>query len=154
MKELFHYLNSGCFIIQETVIQHPEMSRLNASSLNTIRIDTYNSFNEPPKVISALFRMGRSGSAVDNAMSGGIFVGIDMETGKLRSNAFAKLEHGGIVYSKHPDSGVPFKDFTIPYFSEVKEMACQAASSLADKLVGWDIGISAEGPVLIEGNGH
>jgi hypothetical protein len=150
--KLFNHIISGCFIIQETIIQHPDMIRLNSSSLNTIRIDTYNSFSSSPEVISALLRIGRAGSPVDNTMSGGLFIGIDMETGKLRANAFEGLERGGRVYSRHPDSGYEFNEFTIPYFSEVKEIARQAASSLAYKLVGWDIGISTTGPVLIEGN--
>jgi len=154
LRNLFHHLTSRSYIIQENVIQHPAMSRFNPSSLNTIRIDTFYSYESSAEIISALLRMGHSGSDIDNMMSGGMIIGIDVTSGKLRGNALTKLEHGGMIYSKHPESGIEFKDSIIPYFSEVKEMACQAANSLADELVGWDIGISTEGPVLIEGNGN
>jgi hypothetical protein len=152
VASLFHYVNSGCFIIQENVIQHPEMSRLNASSVNTIRVATFNSLRSSPELIAAFLRIGRSGSIVDNIMSGGLFIGIELDSGKLDGNAFTELEYGGRVYSKHPDSGIEFKGFTIPNFSDVKEMACQAANCISSKLIGWDIAVTTNGPILIEGN--
>jgi hypothetical protein len=152
LEEVFLAIMKGCYIFQENVIQHPEMSRLNSSSLNTIRIVTFSSFRHAPEVVSAFLRMGRSGNIVDNCGQGGIFIDIDLETGKLNGDAITELVQGGATYSRHPDSGVLFKDFTIPHFSEVKKMACQAAGFLSEKLVGWDIGIMAEGPILIEGN--
>jgi len=130
------------------------MSKLNDSSLNTIRIATFNSLKGSPEIISALLRMGRSGSVIDNSMSGGIFIGIYLDSGRLHDNAMAFLENSGMIYDKHPDSGVAFKDFTIPYFREAKDLACKAARLLSEKLVGWDIGFSPTGPILIEGNAY
>lgn len=152
--KLFSHMINGCFIVQEYLFQHPEMSRLNASSLNTIRVATFNPLKSSPEIISALLRMGRYGQVVDNTMAGGIWVWVNLESGKPYGNAITPLEHGGLIFSRHPDSKVEFKDFSIPYFHEVKEMACKAASSISEKLVGWDIGISDKGPVLIEGNGY
>jgi hypothetical protein len=150
---LFCSIINGFYIFQENINQHPELSRINASSLNTIRIDTFKSFPKKPEVISAYLRMGRSGKVVDNTMAGGIWTGIDRISGKLQPMAFSKLGSGGAVFSKHPDSGVEFKDFSIPHFDKVEEMACEAANLISEKLVGWDIGVSVDGPVLIEGNG-
>ncbi len=152
VASLFHYVSSGSFIVQETINQHSEMSRLNSSSVNTIRVATFNSLRSSPEVIAAFLRIGRFGSIVDNIMSGGLFIGIDLDSGMLNGNAFTELEYGGRVYSKHPDSGVEFKGFTIPNFSDVKEMACQAASCISSKLIGWDIAVTTNGPILIEGN--
>lgn len=154
LNQAFHTIINGFYIFQENINQHHELSRINASSLNTIRIDTLKSFSKKPEVISAYLRMGRSGKVVDNLMSGGIYAGIDIRSGKLHPIAFSKLEAGGAVFSKHPDSGVEFKDFSIPYFDKVKEMACEAANLITEKLVGWDIAVSSDGPVLIEGNGN
>ncbi len=154
LNKSFDSIINGFYIFQENINQHPELSRINASSLNTIRIDTFKSYQKKPEVISAYLRMGRSGKVVDNLMSGGIYAGIDIISGKLHPIAFSKLETGGVVFSKHPDSGVEFKDFSITYFDKVKEMACEAANLITEKLVGWDIAVSIDGPVLIEGNGN
>lgn len=154
LNQSFDSIMNGFYIFQENIDQHPELSRFNASSLNTIRIATFKSPSHKPEVISAFFRMGRSGKVVDNMMSGGIIVGIDIMSGKLHPVAFSKLETGGAVFSSHPDSGIVFKDFAIPYFDKVKEMACESASLITEKLVGWDIAVSSDGPVLIEGNGN
>lgn len=152
-NRLFQLIKEGCFIFQKHIIQHTGLSRVCNSSLNTIRIDTFLDENNKPEVISAYLRMGISGSVVDNLGAGGIYVGIDLSSGKLHKIARNKIEMGGMVYNKHPDSGVEFEGFTIPYFTEVKTLACQAARQISERLVGWDIGIAANGPVLIEGNG-
>ena len=152
-NRVFQLITGGCFIFQKQVIQHPELSRLYDLSLNTIRIDTFLDDNNNPEIISAYLRMGISGRVVDNLGAGGIYVGIDLTSGKLQKIARNKMEQGGIVYIKHPDSGIAFEGFAIPYFEDVKALARQAARQISENLVGWDIGITVDGPVLIEGNG-
>jgi hypothetical protein len=152
-RHLFHSISSGCFIFQEEIVQHIELNRLNPTSLNTIRIDTYLNENNKPEIISAYIRMGLSGSVVDNLRAGGLFAGVDIISGRLHEIARNKIEFGGLVCHKHPNSGIEFKRFVIPFFAEVKNMACQAAEILQEILVGWDIGITENGPVLVEGNG-
>jgi hypothetical protein len=152
-RHIFHLITTGCFIFQEEIVQHVELNRLNPTSLNTIRIDTFLDENSKPEIISAYIRMGLSGSVVDNLRAGGLYAGVDLISGRLHEIARNKIEFGGLVCHKHPDSGIEFKGFVIPYFTEVKAMACQAADLLQEKLVGWDIGIAENGPVLIEGNG-
>lgn len=152
-RHLFRSITSSCFIFQEEIIQHAELNRLNPTCLNTIRIDTYLNEYSKPEIISAYIRMGISGAVIDNLRAGGLYAGVDLISGRLHEIARNKIEFGGLVCHKHPDSGVEFNDFVIPYFAEVKAMACQAAELLQEKLVGWDIGIAENGPVLIEGNG-
>ncbi len=50
-------------------------------------------------------------------------------------------------------TGVVFENYQIPFFEEAKNLALRAARSLpALRLVGWDIVISENGPLLLEGN--
>jgi len=46
-----------------------------------------------------------------------------------------------------------FDAFTIPDFYKVKELVIKAASFMPGlRLIGWDVGLGINGPVLIEGN--
>ena len=98
-------------------------------------------------------RIGRSGSTIDNWAKGGVFVGIDMGTGKLMNRGFMKPQFGTAV-SEHPDTHVVFDGFLVPYYKEAQELAVKLHSFLyRSHSVGWDIAITEKGPVFIEGNG-
>ena len=151
-EQLHKKIVSGAFLFQEEVKQHRELAKLNSTSLNTIRIDVFKENDGSTDLISAFLRMGLSGNYIDNVAAGGIFVGINMADGRFRGPALNKLKKGGIAYLAHPDSGVIFKDFEIPYFPEVKRLALEASEYLPPALIGWDIAVSQDGPVLVEGN--
>jgi len=135
--------------LEELVIQHKEMSRLCPTSVNTIRIMTFNNHGNP-RVIWAGLRVGNGVNSVDNFHAGGMGVNINMKTGKLYGNAIDKnLKE----YPVHPTTKVIFEGFQIPYFEEVKELV-KEASLMSDKIlvVGWDVAITEKGPLIIEGN--
>lgn len=145
-------LLNGNFIFQETVIQHAEINKIYAGSVNTIRIDTYIDENGGIHLLSALMRFGANGSFVDNISAGGFFVPIDIDTGRFKKYGMQLLEYGGNIYVEHPDTKFSFEGFEIPYFDEVKKMIKEVVKLIPNKLVGWDIAISQDGPVIIEGN--
>lgn len=140
------------YIIQERIVQHPELNRLCSTAVNTIRLVTLITPNEEIIAVRAGLRVGREGSRVDNCAKGGIFVGIDMNTGKLMKKGIIKPPHGKLVYQQ-PDNGVVFDGFEIPFFKEAVEMAKELHSKLYRiHSVGWDIAITPDGPIFIEGN--
>lgn len=140
------------YILQERIIQHPQMNRLCATAVNTIRLLTVLTPDEEIIAFRAGLRIGREGSIVDNCAKGGVFVGIDMNTGKLLKTGIIKPPHGNKLY-KHPDNGIVFEGFEIPYFMEAVKMAKELHSKLYRiHSVGWDIAITQEGPIFIEGN--
>lgn len=108
--------------------------------------------DEDVVVFAAGVRMGREGSCVDNWAKGGVFVGVDLETGNLMKDGFLKPPYGTKV-KNHPDNGLLFEGFAIPYFKQAVEL-CMAAHSKLYRIhsIGWDVAITQEGPVLIEGN--
>ena len=152
IAELQAYLVSGSFIFQDEVVQHREMARLNPSSLNTIRIDTFKAPGGRPEVLSAFLRMAMGDNCVDNTGSGGLFVGVNLEDGTLKQQAIRELEFDAAAYASHPTTGVQFQGFQIPFFEDVKRAAIEAADWIPKALVGWDIAVSETGPVVIEGN--
>lgn len=152
IPSFFDYFLSGSFIYQDEVAQHKDLAMLNPSTLNTIRIDTFKKPGCEPEILSALLRVGRTGNCVDNASAGGIIIGIEVEGGTLKELGFCELWAGGLFYKQHPDTGIIFHGFQIPLFDDVKQLVIEAASWLPQSLVGWDIAVSDQGPVLIEGN--
>ena len=138
-------------IFQERIRQHPDIDLIYARSVNTMRVMTCLREGKA-EVISAVMRFGTRGNHIDNASSGGIFIGVDLSSGKLMPPARQYLRSGGGLFMTHPDTDYPFKDFTVPCFEEVKEMALKANRTLPYKIVGWDIAVSDEGPVIVEAN--
>lgn len=151
-EELLQTLTATKYIVQERVVQHPEMDKLCSTSLNTIRVQTIITEDENIIAFRAGVRMGREGSHVDNWAKGGVFVGIDMDSGKLLKTGFIKPPYGTTV-TQHPDNGLVFEGFEIPFFKEAVEMAQDLHSKLYKvHSVGWDIAITPNGPIFIEGN--
>lgn len=131
------------------VKQHPQMNLLCESSVNTMRMMTLND-RGTPRLLWAGLRVGNGVNAVDNFHAEGMAVKIDLDTGKLMGKAINKENE---QFDAHPVTGVVFDGFQIPCFKEAKEMVLQAAlESDKIRMVGWDVAISEDGPVVIEGN--
>lgn len=146
-------LSKGRYLAQEMIEQHSEMSRLHEKSVNSIRLVTVRSLKDGKiHVLPSILRIGTGNNIVDNTSQGGLSVGIEMETGKLRQYGFYKPQYG-LKTNVHPDSKVVFCEFEIPYFEEVKKQATYYHSMLPNlHSIGWDIAIGKEGPLFIEGN--
>lgn len=141
------------YLLQERVTQHKKMSELYPNSVNTLRLVTVrNRKDNQIHVFPSILRIGANGSFVDNTSQGGIAVGVDLETGKLHHDGFFKPSFGHRV-DTHPNTGIRFEDFYIPYIEKVKEDAIRFHSFLTDlHSIGWDVAIGQNGPVFIEGN--
>lgn len=139
-------------VIQKPLIQHAAMSRLNESSVNTVRCISLLKDSGEVCIYSSILRMGIKGKKVDNASSGGITVGITPD-GNLRKTAYTKY---GDKTLTHPTSGVVFEGYAIPGYEKVVE-AVKTAHWMVPRfrLVSWDFCIDEAGePVLIEANLH
>jgi hypothetical protein len=139
-------------LIQERIIQHPMMAALNPHCVNTIRLVTVID-HETITPFSALVRVGRGQKITDNWHAGGIIIRLNMESGCLDKDGFTSSEYDGKRYTVHPETGVKFDGYAIPF--------CRQAIQLATGLhkyyyrahsIGWDIAITDAGPVFIEAN--
>ena len=136
-------------IIQEPIIQHCKLSKLNPSSVNTIRILTLLADNEV-RHLSSIIRMGIGGSRVDNASSGGITCGID-EEGKLKKYAYSA---SGVKYECHPSTNIIFDNYEVPGYKKALDLVYKLAVYLPlFRLISWDIAIDENAnPILLEAN--
>jgi hypothetical protein len=154
INEIYSEVIKSEFLFQETIKQHPEINRLNSSSLNTIRIDTFIDSDGKIDIISAHIRMSTNNFHVDNISSGGCFVNIPLQTGKLNKYGYSMIKTMGVnILKEHPVTKTIFENYSIPYFPEVKKLVLEAASFMPElRLIGWDVAIGEAGPVLVEGN--
>ena len=138
------------FIIQEAVAQHPEMAKLNPTSLNTLRVLSYRQGDEV-FILYVVVRIGRAGKSVDNETAGGINADIDLATGTIRDCAYGTPSEKRILTT---DVGTTLKGFAIPSFQQVLETVKDMHLRLPYfNLIGWDFGIDENGlPVMIEWN--
>lgn len=134
------------------VRQHESISRIYPHSVNTVRVDTFLDDEGNVHLLSGLMRFGAGGSVVDNGSSGGCFVFLDLETGRLRGVGKTYLEHGGAIYPRHPDTNVSFDGFQVPDFPALIKLVKDAAALFPNRLVGWDVAVTGSGPLLPEGN--
>lgn len=149
IEEYFTYCQENRIFLEEVVKQNKELNKLCETSCNTIRIMTFNN-NGKPEILWAGLRIGNGVNSVDNFHAGGMATEIDLKTGKLVRPALDKDLN---EFTHHPKTNVKIEGFQIPYFKEVKEMVSAAALE-SDKIlvVGWDVAITDEGPLIIEGN--
>jgi hypothetical protein len=136
-------------IVQKYVVQHEELAKI-SRSVNTIRAETLLTVDGNVLLLGAFMRFGRNYSFVDNVSSGGLSIGIDLERGQLKDYAF---DGRGKKYYEHPDSGFTFKNYQIPYWSDVVELSKIIQLSFNYyKILGPDIAITPQGPIIIEIN--
>lgn len=155
LKKVEERIKKGSFVFQEGLKQHPEMSRLNDTSINDIRIVTVKQKDGTYALLKncVKVRIGRKGSYVDNVHSGGIAVCLD-EEGCLLEFAYSRDVNGNLeTFISHPDSGLKFRGIKIPFLDKAVELAVKAHEVFHHlPLIGWDVAITPEGPVIIEGN--
>jgi len=154
LDDTFRKIVSSEYVFQQRVNQHSELNRLNPYSLNTIRFDTFIDLEGNVEIISGFLKMSTNNLPVDNNMSGCCGVGIDLSTGQLRKNGYSKIKMSGVgILTEHPVTGVKFENFVVPMINEAKELVIKSARLMPGlRMVGWDVGITEDGPVLIEGN--
>ena len=138
------------FIIQECLEQADFMAYFNPTSVNTLRLTLYRSVKtDECHVPSAIIRIGKSGSLVDNAHAGGGYVGIKSD-GTLCNKV---LNQWGESITEF--NGIDFtQEHKIPNWDRVVDFAKYIGKNIPHhRLLALDIMVDKSGtPRLIEFN--
>ncbi len=144
----------AALLIQPCVHNHDSLSDLNCGALATIRVLTCLNRLGEPEVIGAALRMAVSpSSVVDNLHQGGITAAIDPETGVLgpASNLGKDARLGWL--DRHPTTGAQIEGRLLEWWPMVRGLALRAQAGFSDRLfVGWDLAMTSDGPIIVEGN--
>ena len=133
-------------IIEEKIIQHNSLAKLNETSVNTLRIVTYFD-GKTTYILNTVLKIG-NGGITDNFSSGSMYTFI-----KDAKIIVPAIDRDDNIFEIHPISKVKLIDYPIPNFDKCKELIQKCASIIPEvKYVGWDVAITEDGASLIEGN--
>lgn len=143
----------GRWIIQHKLTSHPAISAVNSTALNTTRIFTLVTVNGIE--YAGGYQAFATGDAVtDSWQHGSVYVSIDPSRNRLGRFGITSQSDPriGLLY-EHPDSGIVFEGYEIPFLNESVEQCCRAHSLFEGALIiGWDVAVTSDGPVILEAN--
>jgi hypothetical protein len=97
-------------------------------------------------------RIGSGRSATDNVAGGGLVAPVDLECGLLHHAICLNTGTPELV-SAHPLTGASLSQIQIPDWPAIKALVTESAAKLNFlPCIGWDIGLTDKGPVVIEIN--
>ena len=144
-------LKKNELLLEEFVEQHCEMSKLNPSSVNTLRIYTLlNTHTDSVKILSVSVRVGGSGAEVDNYHAGGVGYPVDYKSGIIMGGG---TDIQGVRHLFHPSTGFKAIGFQLPnwhLFVPIVEKLCRVIPQ--SRLIAWDLAFTKDGFELIEAN--
>ncbi|MBQ6215479.1 MAG: hypothetical protein IJJ67_08690 [Oscillospiraceae bacterium] len=150
IRKLYEIARNESAILDEPVIQHPDIARLNPDSVNTVRIYTMK-IKDTCHIIAAELRMGRAGQLIDNIEKGGLYAAVDLNTGAIPDAAYDLWRN---KYTVHPDTGVEIAGFILPNWAEVLRFTEECAHACPLVAAEWDIAVRENDCVLIEANAN
>ena len=139
------------YLVQPRLLNHPLIDDLSNGALITIRIVTGFSQNNSVKVLFAIFNMPVGKSIVNNLNDGAFSSIISLNTGILMKAFCGELDCK--LHAFHPDTMSQINGRKIPHWNKCLFTVMRAHSVIGKiPIIGWDVCVTREGPLLIEGN--
>ncbi len=134
-------------LIEEYISQHSKLNELYADSVNSLRMFTFIE-NGNSHFLQAVLKLG-NGSIVDNFNGGGMYT-ILSDDGIVVNPAIDKNDN---IFTIHPITNQSIIGFKVPMFEEAVNLVKEAAKMVPEVgYIGWDVAITNDGPIIIEGN--
>ena len=146
-------ISNKIWLVQKLYISHLKLREINSSALNTTRIVTILK-NSNPEYLTGFQSFATGNAKTDTWGKGSVYVGIDIRNECLKKYGYFNPEDkNNSISDKHPDSGIIFTDFKIPYLKDAVNLCIRTHKLLYfNYVIGWDVAITDEGPVIIEAN--
>lgn len=140
-------VKKGSSVLEELIDQADEMKVFHPQSVNTIRVVTCIK-NDISQVVQATIRMGTGDSVVDN---GCLSAAINIQTGEIITPG--RNAHSAGLYTFHPNTNTKILGNIIPRWKELMDIMNELPLILPkQRIIGWDMALSNDGWVVIEGN--
>lgn len=148
------------FLISERLRGHPDLELLsNTPYLQTVRLVTFVDEKQQSDIYLAYLRVIAGDHPVDNINKGAygnLISPVDLQSGGLSPGVrIAPDRFGYVILNCHPRTGKVFEGHTIPMWKEACDLVRKASVLfLPLRTIGWDVGITPDSPVLVEGNAY
>lgn len=137
------------------VAQHPDVARLFPNATNTLRVLMFRGAEDAePRLLGAQLRVGnRTSAPLDSFFyQGGLSVLVDAQGTTVQAVQRDPRGHAAL-FTHHPDTGAPLVGVGIPYWDDVLDALLTFHRNVpAFDFVGWDVLLTPERPLIIEGN--
>lgn len=131
-------------LIEERLVPHSAFSKLAFGGVPDVRVIVFRGI----PVMSMLRLPTAESDGKANLHQGGVGAGVDLETGLTTRG----VQHNDSV-DLHPDFETPVKDFQVPAWSDILDLAARLGHHIGLGYVGVDIVICEhKGPTLLELN--
>lgn len=146
------------FVVQERLTDGPAMAGFgDGRALQTLRIVTLVRRSRRVDVIAGLLKLSLGGGDVDNfrgGATGNALVEIDVPDGRLGQVQTARADGCGLELSPlDPATGERIEGRLLPPWTDACALVTDAARHLLPiRTIGWDVAVTARGPVVIEAN--
>lgn len=138
----------GEALIEDQIVQHPDLEAIAPGTANTTRVTTFVRDDGTVAIINMAQKFGR-GQVSDQASFGGFYTALH-EDGRAMGMGY---NTSGDLFETHPETGYRIADFQLPMMDAVRELITEVALVIPEvRYVGWDVVVTADGPVLVEGN--
>ncbi len=138
-------------VIQERLHQHPALRAFSEETLCCVRVTTLTTLDGRVEILLTVMKLQPEPSGVDAPRCGGLQVFVDSDTGVLGTGR--DKHEGEAKRTCLPGTDTRFTGFALPMWDEVREVAKSAAAAFPwAHTVGWVIGLTDKGPVIVEGN--
>ncbi|MEC3910001.1 sugar-transfer associated ATP-grasp domain-containing protein [Sphingobium sp. CR2-8] len=141
-------------VIQTCLQTHGALADLSPGALPTLRIVTCMNEQDKPEICDMALRLSAGGPRpVDNFNAGNLVLAVDPH-GRCGVAWRSGGKRPPSSHSRHPTTGAQIEGVVLPYIAAARSVAIRAHERFRPgfTVIGWDIGLTPQGPVLVEGN--
>jgi len=147
----------GDWIAQERLHNHSDLAILGGEGLHTLRLVVVIRADGTPELVWSGFRIAVGKAIIDNFRGGklgNLSCEMDLQTGAIAKAYRGRgAEPGMEPVDTHPSAGIPLQGFKVPLWDDAVQVALEAAPLfLPLRTVGFDVGLTPDGPKVVEMN--
>ena len=156
VDRLKHQSKGKVVLLQPRVANHAQLQKLSGDTLVSLRIITMRRPQERARYLIGSISLPVGDVVGSNTQFGVLRAPIEEATGRLGVSYDQKdISRVMEPISVHPVTGGRIEGFELPFWKETVDLAIQAHETFTDiALIGWDIALTPDGPVIIEGNSN
>lgn len=153
MAELAGQSQGDGVLVQEQLRNDSALAPLAPGALSTVRMLTLRDENGVVSLVLAAAKIPAGSAATDHLRSGGVAAPVELATGRLGPAVREDTASVVAACERHPDTGAVIEGFQLPHWQRAVELVLRAHEELGPiAIIGWDVALLEQGPVIIEGN--
>jgi len=136
------------YLLQEAVVNHPELARFSEGGLCTYKVATGIDKHGEPHLLFADFRAPGADVSGETPVAVDLTAGVGIVDGRLRPAVGEFVADG--EFDHHPGTGATITGAAAPCWREVAELVRKAHRHFSDvPFVGWEISVCASGAIVL-----